>query len=105
MSRSRRNVLNLAISERAADDFAKDDVLPVEEIATGGRTVSLGPYWDMESTQASESHLIITAFYFQFVGTSSTDAHVVQTSTSGIAEFTVLRDGSSQLEQRRMSVY
>ena len=39
--RSRRNVLNLAQSEHAVNDFAKDDVLPVEEIARGGRDEEL----------------------------------------------------------------
>ena len=39
--RSCRNILNLAQSEHAVDDFAKDDVLPVEEIARCGRDEKL----------------------------------------------------------------
>jgi hypothetical protein len=39
--RSCRNILNLAQSEHAIDDFAKDDVLPVEEIARCGRDEEL----------------------------------------------------------------
>jgi hypothetical protein len=39
--RSCWNILNLAQSEHAVDDFAKDDVLPVEEIARCGRDEEL----------------------------------------------------------------
>ena len=39
--RSRWNILNLTQSEHAVDDFAKDDVLPVEEIARCGRDEEL----------------------------------------------------------------
>jgi len=39
--RSCRNILNLAQSEHAVDDFAKDDVLPVEEITRCGRDEEL----------------------------------------------------------------
>jgi len=39
--RSCRDILNLAQSEHAVDDFAKDDVLPVEEIARCGRDEEL----------------------------------------------------------------
>ena len=38
---SRRDIFNLAQSEHAVDDFAKDDVLPVEEIARCGRDEEL----------------------------------------------------------------
>jgi hypothetical protein len=36
-----RNILNLAQSEHAVYDFAKDNVLPVEEIARRGRDKEL----------------------------------------------------------------
>jgi hypothetical protein len=39
--RSCRNILNLAQSEHPVDDFAKDNVLPVEEIAGCGRDEKL----------------------------------------------------------------
>jgi hypothetical protein len=39
--RSCRNILDLAQSEHAVDDFAKNDVLPVEEIARCGRDEEL----------------------------------------------------------------
>ena len=39
--RSCRNVLNLAQSEHAVNDLAKDDVLPIEEIARCGRDEEL----------------------------------------------------------------
>ena len=36
-----RNILDLAQSEHAVDDFAEDDVLPVEEITRCGRDEKL----------------------------------------------------------------
>ncbi len=43
--RSCRDILNLAQSKHAIDDFAKDDVLPVEEIARRGRDEELHRSW------------------------------------------------------------
>ena len=43
--RSCRDILDLAQSEHAVDDFAKDDVLPVEEITRRGRDEELHKSW------------------------------------------------------------